>query len=183
MNAKVVARQTRLQQRYREAPEEALIIERARTTDGVLHDPFHGHVEIGDGDPRGVPEQGFEFGIHSAVGGDHDLPNPGHLLAGALAACMDATLRMLAERIGVRLAALEVAVDAHVDARGALMVSAEAPVGFKNMHCCVTLRPAEGAPQAAIERLLTATERCCVNFQTLQNGVPITTSLSVLESA
>ena len=54
MSAEVAARQTRLQQRYREAPEEALIIERARTTDGILHEPFHGHVVIGDGDPCGV---------------------------------------------------------------------------------------------------------------------------------
>ncbi len=41
MSAEVVARQTRLQERYREAPEEALITERGRTTEGVLHDPFH----------------------------------------------------------------------------------------------------------------------------------------------
>jgi uncharacterized OsmC-like protein len=179
MSAQVVARQTTLQQRYREAPEEARITERARSTDGVHHDAFHGHVDIGDCGAGVVPDIGLEFGIHAAVGGDHDLPNPGHLLAGALASCMDATLRMLAERLGIKLEALDVAVAAHVDVRGTLMVSGDVPVGFQNMDCRVSLRTAEGTPQAAIEKLLAATEHSCVILQTLRNGVPVSTSLVV----
>jgi uncharacterized OsmC-like protein len=177
MSTEVVARQTRLQQRYREAPAEALITESARTANGVRHDPFHGHLEIGGGGPNLVPERGFEIGIHSAVGGDHDLPNPGHVLVGALAACMDTTLRILAARFGIELESLEVSVDGRVDVRGALMVSAEVPVGFQDMHCRVDLRPVQGTPAEAIERLMAATERSCVVLQTLRNGAPITTSL------
>ncbi len=179
MTAQVVARQTRLQQRYRETPAEALITESARTADGVRHDPFHGHLEIGGAAPSLVPELGLEVGVHSAVGGDHDLPNPGHVLVGALAACMDTTLRMFAERFGIELESLEVSVDGHVDVRGALMVSAEAPVGFQDMHCRVDLRPAEGTPPEALAKLMAATERSCVVLQTLRNGAPITTSLAV----
>jgi uncharacterized OsmC-like protein len=182
MTTQVVLRQNRLQQHYREAPADALITERARTANGVSYDPFHGHLEIGGGAPDRVPEQGLEFGIHSAVGGDHDLPNPGHLLLGALAACMDSTLRMMAERFEIELEALEVSVDGHVDVRGCLMLSAEAPVGFRDIHCRVALRPARGAPPLAIKRLMEAAERCCVILQTLRNATPVTASVALLSA-
>jgi len=178
MSALVVSRQTELQRHYRETPKDALIIERARTSDGARHDPFHGHLEIGGGRPGGVPELGWEFGIHAAVGGDHDLPNPGHVLLGALAACMDSTLRMLAERFGIGLEELEVTVDGHIDVRGALMVSNDAPVGFQDIRCHVALRTEEGVPAEAVKRLVAAAERSYIVLQTLRNGVSVTTDFA-----
>jgi methanethiol S-methyltransferase len=79
----------------------------------------------------------------------------------------------------IRLEALEVAVDAEADVRGTLMVSSEVPVGFQGMRCRVHLRLADGTLPEMIKRLLAATERSCVNLQTLRNGVPVTTSLVV----
>src|SRR5262245_55864614 len=64
----VRARQDPLRARYQEAPQEALIVDRARTRDGVAADPFHGFVVPGSKDYGVV----WPFAIHSAVGGDHD---------------------------------------------------------------------------------------------------------------
>jgi uncharacterized OsmC-like protein len=71
------------------------------------------------------------LGIHHAVGGYHDAPNPGDLLCAALASCLDSTLRIIAARLGVRLVALEVDVTADVDVRGTLMLDRAVPVGLR----------------------------------------------------
>ena len=76
-------RQDPLMERYIEKPEEALIIDKAKTKDGVKTDPFHGTLSLGD-EELGVD---LPFGIHKAVGGYSDVPNPGDLLCGALASC------------------------------------------------------------------------------------------------
>ncbi len=59
-------------------------------------------------------------GVHRAVGGPHDMPTPGDLLCAALASCQDSAVRMVANRLGVEILALEVRVTAQVDVRGAL---------------------------------------------------------------
>ena len=74
-------RQEPLRRRYRTAPEEALIIDKAVTLDREPIDPLHGWLDLGDGYGAN-----WRFGIHRAVGGFHDEPNPGDLLCGALAA-------------------------------------------------------------------------------------------------
>lgn len=63
---------------------------------------------------------------------DHDAPNPGDMLCGALAACMDSTIRKVADHLGVTLTSLEVKVAAEVDVRGCLAVDRKVPVGFQN---------------------------------------------------
>lgn len=159
----VERRQRPLIERYRQAPGEARIIDRARTWGGVGEDPFHGRVVAG---PDGHGTE-IAFGIHRAVGGDHDAPNPGDLLCAGLAACMDSTLRMIADRLGVRLAELEVEVTAHADVRGCLRVDRAVPVGFQRIRCETRLRPADGTEPALVARLRAAAEECCVVFQTL----------------
>jgi uncharacterized OsmC-like protein len=170
----VVARQDPLRQRYRGAPAEALIVDRARSqSDGC--DPFHGRFVAGSRD-YGIT---WPFGIHHAVGGEHDLPNPGDILCASLAACLDSTLRMIAERLGVVLETLEVDVTGEVDVRGTLLVDPRVPVGFKAMRCAVTLRAAEGTDSRLIDKLLAAAERSCVTLQTLRHGVEVETELAV----
>src|SRR5690606_21626049 len=99
-------RQDPLRERYRTAPDEAAITDRARTVGGVGTDPFHGFVVPGSED-SGVE---WPFGIHRAVGGYHDAPNPGDVLCAALAVCLDSTIRMIADRLGVTLTSLAVDV-------------------------------------------------------------------------
>lgn len=169
----VRSRQAPLQRRYREVPEEARITDRARTTGGLDTDPFHGAVRPG----REAYGVSLPFGIHRAVGGDHDAPNPGDLLCAALAACLDSTLRMIADHLGVVLTALEVAVEADVDVRGTLLVDRDVPVGFQVMRCRIELTAEEGTDRALVDRLLAAAEHSCVNLQTLRSGVAVETSL------
>lgn len=168
----VRARQDPLRERYQEAPGEALITDRAKTTGGVETDPFHGHVVAGSKEFGMV----WPFGIHSAIGGDHDQPNPGDLLCAALATCLDSTIRIIANRLRVTLTALEVEVSADVDVRGTLVVDRDVPVGFQAMRCHVNIQPAEDTSPKLLKKLLAAAEYSCVNLQTLRAGVSVETS-------
>lgn len=176
----VKERQDPLRQLYRSIPTEAQITDCARTTDNRGADPFHGAVMAGEG--HGVQ---WRFGIHRAVGGDHDLPNPGDMLCGALASCLDATIRMVADRLHIRIEALEVAVNAEADVRGALLVDPHVPVGFQRVQCCLRLQPADSADRARLQMLLAAAEHSCVVLQTLRTGVPVETRVveSIHEAA
>jgi len=167
----IAARQDPLRERYKIAPEEAMITDRARTAEGRLEDPVHVWCVPGSRD-YGVR---WPLGIHQAVGGLHDGPNPGDLLCAALAACMDSVVRMIANRHGVTLEALEVDVQGEVDVRGTLWVSSEVPVGFQRLRCAIRITPAAGTDPALVKRLLTAAEYSCVNLQTLRHGVAVET--------
>ena len=169
------ARQAPLGERYRENPGAATITDRGRTQNGVQTDPFHGQAVPGS------QEYGLSwpFSIHSAVGGYHDGPNPGDLLCTALAACLDSTIRIVADRIGVPLAYLAVDVTADVDVRGTLMLARDVQVGFKTMRCHVDLRPAAPTKPELVQKLLAAAERSCVNMQTLRAGLPIDVTTNV----
>jgi len=168
----VQRRQDPLRARYRIDPAEAWISDGAQTISACGGDPFHGVV---------VPANGtdalLQFGIHRAVGGFHDYPNPGDLLSAALAACFDSTLRMIAEHLGIRLEALEVKVDAECDVRGCLMVERAVPVGFQRMRCGVRLQTKDHVDEETIKMLLGAAEHSCVVMQTLRNGVAVQTQV------
>ena len=131
--------------------------------------PFTEKVKAGSHDYGIV----WDFGIHEAVGGDHDLPNPGDLLCAALSACLDSTTRMIANRLGITITHLAVTVTAEVDVRGTLMVARDVPVGFQKMNCEVNLEVDENTPEQARMKLIAGAEQCCVVLQTLQSGVPV----------
>lgn len=166
----VKERQDPLRERYRSVPNEALITYHARTIDDRRGDPFHGAVLLAEG----LGAQ-WGFGIHRAFGGDHDLPTPGDMLCAALASCLDATIRMMADRLDLRIDALEVAVSAEADVRGELIVDPSVPVGFQRIRCWLRLRPAQDADPARLRMLLAATEHSCTVLQTLRKGVPVET--------
>jgi len=109
---------------------------------------------------------------------DHDAPNPGDMVCGALAACMDSTIRMVAVHLGVTLTSLEVKVAAEVDVRGCLAVDRKVPVGFQKMECLVNFKTAEGTDPIMENMFKAASEYSCVNINTLRSGVPITNSFS-----
>lgn len=162
-------RQDALKRHYAVAPEDAMITDRGRTISRDLEDPVHTWAEPGSQD-YGTQ---WRIGLHEAVAGLHDLPNPGDLLCLALATCLDSVVRMIANRHGVRLEDLEVDVTGNVDVRGTLLVSREVPVGFQGMRCVVRLRPEPGTDPHLVARLLEAAEHSCVNLQTLRSGIPI----------
>ncbi len=172
----VKSRQNPLRDRYHRSPGDAWISDAAQTRNACGEDPFHGTVMPANG--SSAP---WRFGIHRAVGGYHDHPNPGDILCAALAACFDSTLRMLADHLGIRLESLEVAVTAECDVRGCLLVGTHGPRWL----------PAHAVPRAA------ATQRRCRSrtdqgpsrrsgtqlrgLQTLRNGVAVETQANGAE--
>jgi uncharacterized OsmC-like protein len=164
----VTPRQEPLRRRYRERPEQAQIADHARAAN-IDRDPFHGAVVAGDGEAL------LDFGIHRAIGGDHDLQNPGDMLCAALAACLDSTLRMIAVRMGIALKTLAVEVRAFADVRGCLGVDRQVPVGFQRIDVDVLIEAEGNTDPAQIGRLTSVAERCCVVLQTLRGDIAVDT--------
>ena len=171
----VQQRQRPLRDHYGKVPADARICDGAQTLNACSGDPFHGTVVPANG--SGEP---LRFGIHRAVGGDHDLPNPGDLLSAALAACLDSTLRMIADHLDIRLESLQVTVTAECDVRGCLLVERGVPVGFQRMHCSVRLRPSGDVEEEKLQMLLAAAENSCVVLQTLRSGVTVQTEFEAV---
>lgn len=165
--------QAPLRESYRRNPDEALVTDRATTVGGGSGDPFHGAVSPG----RGHGEE-WPYGVHRAVGGPHDAPVPGDILCSALATCLESTIRLIADRLGVSFEALRVDVRADVDVRGTLVVDRDVPVGFQAMRCTVDMELEDGAGPDTRRKLLGAAERSCVVLQTLRSGVEVQTSMN-----
>ena len=174
----VQQRQHPLREHYRNAPADAWISDGAQTVSACGGDPFHGVVVPANGADAPV-----QFGIHRAVGGFHDNPNPGDLLCAAVAACFDSTLRMIADHRGIRLESLEVKVTAECDVRGCLLVEGAVPVGFQHMHCGVRLQTKDNVDENTIMMLIAAAEHCCVVMQTLRSGVAVQTQVETGDAA
>lgn len=151
--------------RYKTEPSAAFVVDRARTEQHDVADPFHAAVK-----PQGA-SVGIMVATHAAHGGPHDGPTPGDVLCAALACCHELTVRMVANAMGFELSELEVNVEGDVDVRGSLGMPG-APVGFTAMrvHTRVALRNG-GSPE--ISRLLKIAQNCCVVGQTLRGGVHI----------
>lgn len=172
----VLQRQAPLRASYQQQPDKARITKHVRTATVSGTDALHGVVVPGDS-----YDVAISYGIDRAVGGYHDAPNPGELLCAALAACEDATLRMVADVLGVVLEDLEVEVRGRVDVRASLGMTVDAPVEFQAMECIVHLQVAADTPTALIQRLLIGAERSCINLATLKRGVPIDLKFDVSE--
>ena len=169
----VRSRQDPLLKQYKETSHGARIIDHAKTTGGQHTDPFRGQVVAGD-ESHGVT---WSFGIHHAVGGFHDGPNPGDMLCAALASCLDSTIRIIAGRMGVAIDFLEVETKAELDVRGTLLVDRSVPVGFQSMQCHVNILVEDGTHSELVEKLITAAEHSCVVLQTLRSDIAIETTV------
>ena len=69
-----------------------------------------------------------------------------------------------------------VSAEGDLDFRGTLGVDKEAPVGFAKIR--LRFDVATDAPQDKLDQLLKLTERYCVVYQSLKNGVPIEVKLN-----
>jgi uncharacterized OsmC-like protein len=174
----VAERQSALRTTYAASPERANTVKWARTSNGAAADAIHSLVEVGRG--FGVSQR---IGIDAAVGGDHDLPNPGDLLCSALAACADSTVRMVADVLGVPILALRVEVQGEVDVRGCLAMGRDLKVGFTSMSCRVDLRVPPGTDPKRLAALRAQGERSCVNLDTLRSGVAVEMAFGVQAGA
>src|SRR2546429_7217174 len=107
--------QAPIKRRYEAEPEAARIAMTARSAASDLSDPLH--VAIA---PDAVPGLTWQSGAHPGVGGAGDVPCSGDLLMGALAACQEVTLRMVAAAMGIELEEVEVEVSGDADLRRTL---------------------------------------------------------------
>jgi uncharacterized OsmC-like protein len=174
----VAERQVPLRASYVEDPERARTVKWAATVNGAETDAIHSVVHIGKG--YGVSQR---TGIDHAIGGDHDLPNPGDLLCSALAACEDGTIRMVADLLGIPILDLKVEVTGEVDVRGCLAVDRAVKVGFRSMLCRVSLRVPPDIDAKRLAMLQKQAQRLCVNLDTLRSGVPVELSFTLEPSA
>ncbi|HLK31182.1 MAG TPA: OsmC family protein [Puia sp.] len=154
--------QAPLKEKYREEPESAIITLKA---EGKIGEGISCKVETG----RAM----VEAGLHPATGGTGMLACSGDMLLEALVACAGVTLQAVATAIGVEIKNGTVKAEGDLDFRGTLGVSKEAPVGFKTIRLLFDLHTDAGDEQlAALKKL---TERYCVVYQTLTNGVSVET--------
>jgi uncharacterized OsmC-like protein len=154
--------QAPLKDKYREQPESAVITLKAQ---GKVGEGISCKVETG----RAM----VEAGLHPATGGTGMQICSGDMLLEALVACAGVTLQAVSTAIGVEVKNGTVKAEGDIDFKGTLGVSKEAPVGFKNIRLYFELdTDATDEQMASIKKL---TERYCVVYQTLTNGVAVET--------
>ena len=157
MNAEQLrAAQAPIKQRYREAPDTALVPAHAECRldlDDIACTVAAWHTET-------------RAGLHPATGGSGELACSADMLLEALVACAGVTLRAVATAMGVPLRGGRVIADGHWDARGTLGVDRAAPVGLTDIALRFELDA--DAPADKVARLIEITERYCVILQTLK---------------
>ena len=157
--------QAPLKERYRDDPESALV---TLAADGTLADT---DVACSVATGRAL----VEAGLHAATGGSGLLACSGDMLLQALVACAGVTLRAVATSLGLAVTGT-VHAEGDLDFRGTLGVAKDegVPVGFRAIRLRFALEHSES--EADIEQLLRLTERYCVVYQTLLEGVPVAVS-------
>jgi organic hydroperoxide reductase OsmC/OhrA len=90
---------------------------------------------------------------------------------------------MIAEHLDIRLASLDVAVDAECDVRGCLLVDPSVAVGFQGMRCRVRVEPEGIVEPQRLQMLIAAAEKSCVVLQTLRKGVSVQTHVDANDLA
>jgi uncharacterized OsmC-like protein len=152
------ALQAPLKEKYREAPDTALVTLRAEGELGAGAAPSC-KLETG----RAL----VEAGLHPATGGSGLQACSGDMLLEALVACAGVTLAAVATALGIDLRGGKVRAEGDLDFRGTLGVARDAPVGFRDIRLAFSVDTDAGEDQLAT--LLKLTERYCVVYQTLKS--------------
>jgi uncharacterized OsmC-like protein len=172
MNAEELrALQTPIKDRYREAPDAAVITLRA--TGSLDRDGIACRVETG----RAI----VDAGLHPSTGGTGELACSGDMLLEALAACAGVTLRAVATALEIPVGGGTVHAEGDLDVRGTLGVDRDAPVGFRDVRLRFDLDT--DADDAQLASLLKLTERYCVVLQTIRVATPATASMQRADAA
>ena len=161
--------QAPLKERYRAAPEAALVTLRAQGSLGA--EGLTCKVETG----RAL----VEAGLHPATGGDGLSACSGDMLLEALVACAGVTLRAVATALEIELRGGTVCAEGDLDFRGTLGVSREAPVGFRDIRLRFDLDT--DAPADKVDSLVKLAERYCVVYQTLKTPAKLALSVQTTQ--
>jgi uncharacterized OsmC-like protein len=155
------ALQAPIKDRYKNAPDSALITLQAKGT--LDHSSIACKVETG----RALAVAG----LHPATGGSGLELCSGDMLLEALVACAGVTLKAVSTALEIPLKSAAVSAEGDLDFRGTLGVAKDAPVGFREIRLRFDI--ASDAPQEKIDQLLKLTERYCVVYQTIRSGTPV----------
>jgi len=157
--------QAPLKEKYREEPKSAIITLKA---EGKVDEGITCKIETG----RAL----VQAGLHPATGGNGMFACSGDLLLEALVACAGVTLQAVSTAIGIEIRNGSVKAEGDLDFRGTLGVSKEAPVGFQAIRLSFVLDC--DATEEQMKSLAKLTERYCVVYQTLTNGVRVETTFN-----
>ena len=162
MNAdELRAMQAPIKERYKSAPDAALITLKAK---GALDDT-HIACKVETGRALAVA------GLHPATGGSGLELCSGDMLLEALVACAGVTLKAVSTALAIPIKSGTVSAEGDLDFRGTLGVAKDAPVGFREIRLRFDLDT--DAPQEKLDQLLKLTERYCVVYQTIAKGPPV----------
>ncbi|GAB89238.1 OsmC family protein [Gordonia rhizosphera] len=161
-------RQAPLRRAFADDPTKAISIKHVTSETGTHTDEWHGRIVAPD-----FPGTTWDYGIDAKVGGDDDLPNPGHLLCAALAACLESTTRIVADHLGIEIEDLTVDVVGDVDVRGCLALDRTVRPGFRRIDAEISLRTAPGTDDTLVELLLGQVDALCVTLDTIRHGVQV----------
>jgi uncharacterized OsmC-like protein len=159
--------QTPLKDKYRNEPETALITLRS---EGTVGEGISCTVQTG----RAL----VEAGLHTASGGNGILACSGDMLLESLVACAGVTLSAVSTSLGIEIKHGTVTAEGDLDFRGTLGVSRDITVGFKEIRLQFNIE-SDASPEK-LEVLLKLTERYCVVYQTLKNGVTTRNSMNLV---
>jgi len=160
--AELKSLQAPLKEQYRAQPESAVVTLKAQ---GKINEGVSCKVETG--------KALVEAGLHPATGGTGLLACSGDMLLEALVACAGVTLQAVATALGIEIKDGTIKAEGDLDFKGTLGVSKEVPVGFKAIRLQFDLDSMATEEQMAGLKKLT--ERYCVVYQTLTNGVGVET--------
>lgn len=166
-DSEVYTRHLILNALYKKQPKKAWITDTAEVIGENLDNPFRTSVKMNT-----ELKTPFVVGVHKAVGGNHDFPNPGDMLCAALASCIESTTKMIANRYNIKLKTTRVKVSAFVDVRGTLRINMETPVRFQSMHIDFEIK-SDDLDIKGLSMLTKAVEKSCIIYQTLKEALPI----------
>jgi len=153
--------QAPLKQGYREDPERAVVTMRA---EGVVEvagqactlKSFAGKVRAG---------------LHEAAGGSGAEACSGELLLESLVACAGVTFSAVATNMDLAIRSCRIVAEGQMDFRGTLGIDRNVPVGLTSVR--LIFQVDSDLEDATRNKLISLTERYCVVYQTLLNGVAV----------
>ena len=153
------AKQAPLKEKYKEDPASGIITHHATGT--ISLSDVNCDVETYEGN--------VISGLHPAAGGDGSEACSGDMLLEALVACAGVTFKAVSLSMGIEYRKAVIKAEGDLDFRGTLAVSKDAPVGFKSIR--LNFEIDTDADKEKVEKLIELSERYCVVYQTLKNGV------------
>ena len=119
-----------------------------------------------------------EAQAHASVGGPGTAACSGDILLGALAACTQITVQMVAAGMGLSLDDVQVEVQGDLDLRGTLGLARDVAIGFQAIRSSIGIKGLLEPEQ--LKTLQERTERYCVVLATLQTPPPVQVDWSYL---